>query len=73
MSDLPKNVGLLSGIFGFCAAMLLGLIRDCPVPTAAGRAALCGGVLAVLAWVGTHIALAVVRDGLRGSNRQETG
>ncbi|MCK4282842.1 MAG: hypothetical protein KAX44_00890 [Candidatus Brocadiae bacterium] len=73
MSSLPKNVGLLGGVVAFCAAMLVGLLYSCPPLLAMKKAAICGVVVALVARLSTHLAMGVVRDGLRRSRREKTG
>ncbi|MFO7956039.1 MAG: hypothetical protein R6X33_02945 [Candidatus Brocadiia bacterium] len=72
MSDLPRRIGMLGGIVAFCAAMMVGLLRDCP-PLETGRKALIGAVLlAVVARVGAQLALSVVREGMRQYHRDRS-
>ncbi len=73
MSNLAKNVGLLSGITAFNAGLLAALLRDCPPLIALKRGALGGLAVLLVAWFCTHIAIGVVWDGLRkGVDRDET-
>ncbi|MFW6118988.1 MAG: hypothetical protein ACOC7S_01480 [Planctomycetota bacterium] len=69
MSDLPRRIGFLGGIVAFCAAMMVGLLRDCP-PLETGKKAIIGAVLlALLARVGVQLGLSVVREGMRQYHR----
>ena len=70
MSSLPKNVGLLSGIVVFCAALLAALLCDCAPLQAARKAALCAIAFAPVTWLCTHVALGVVYAGLRRRDDQ---
>ncbi len=72
MSSLPKNVGLLGGVVAFCAAMLVALLCSCPPLLAMKKAAICGVVVGLVARLSTHLAMGVVRDGLRQSRRENT-
>ncbi|MGD2175588.1 MAG: hypothetical protein PVJ27_09310 [Candidatus Brocadiaceae bacterium] len=73
MSKLPKDLGVLCGVMAFCAAMLIALLRSSPPLVALKKAGLCGIVLAGVAWIGAHIALSVIRAGLRQYERERTG
>ena len=65
MNRLPKSVGILGAIVGFCAALLAGLLCGCPPLAAARKAVPCAAVVMLVAWVCVHVALDVLHDGLR--------
>lgn len=71
MSKLPKNVGLLGGIVVFCAALLAALLCGCAPLAAAKKAALCGAASAMVAWLCVHIAVSVLRDGVRSYGQED--
>ncbi len=72
MNSLPRQIGLLGAIVAFCAAMLVGLLRDCP-PLQTGRRALIGAVLAgIVVQLAVQLALGVLREGLRQYERERT-
>jgi len=71
MNDLSGRIGLLGGIVAFSAAMLVGLLRDCPPLQTAKKALICAVLLAVVARLGARLALGVVREGIRQYNREK--
>jgi len=64
MNKLAKDMGMLGGIVAFCAGLLVGLLRDCPPILAVKKAALCGLILGVVAWMGVQVALGVMGVGV---------
>jgi hypothetical protein len=74
MANLPKNLGLLSGITGFNAALLVALLCDCPPLIALKKGAVGGLAVLLVVWFCAHVAVGVIRDGLRkGVDQDEIG
>jgi len=71
MSNLPRHVSRLAGIFAFCGAVLIALIKDSSVGPALLRGALCGVVAALVGGICTRVAIGVVHDGVTRASRQE--
>ena len=65
MNSIARGLAVLGGITVFCSSLVVGLLRDQEPLCALKRAALGAGVLALAAWAMTHIALDVVRAGVR--------
>jgi hypothetical protein len=66
---MPRDVATLSSIMAFCLANIVCLLRDCPPLLSTKRATICAVVLGSIVWACTHIAIGVVREGMRSHDR----
>ncbi len=72
MNSLPRNVAVLGGVVGFCAALLAGLLFHCPPLIAARKAAFCAVGLSAVAWICANVAVGVLHEAARGGHGGST-